>query len=478
MPSLASTSLPTPAAFWRWGRVCLAGGLALGLLAVVYLAWNAPALLPFLPVVLFGGVATWYLFRHPLLNLTAVLGGFAAIAGFDKGLQVSEALYAAYLLLFLAHWYVTRLYLERVRILRHGVDRTIIFFLCYVTGSFFLTGIFGSPWGTALREWMVLISFALYFPIKEACVRYRRTPAVLVGIVLFLGLFVAVRNLLNFEQILASATYAWQIARGRVTTNEIFLVLPALTTFTWVLYTRHRSLSLVLLGAFLLFFGSLILTQSRAYWIDFAWGMLILFLLIGRRYKVRLLWISGLGMLGIAALGLLLFGDTILLMVYGLVERLLTLTSATSSDVSLINRFYESAGAWKQIQLNPIVGYGLGAQYRVYDIISGTTKTKTFIHNSFLLLWFKFGLIGLSSVLYIWFGSVRLGWRALRSGHPDFFTKLGLLVAVVGLIALIPSTFTSLQFYMSDTTFMFALLSGWAAGLAQRSCQSTATIPE
>ncbi|RMF52228.1 MAG: hypothetical protein D6746_16925 [Bacteroidetes bacterium] len=467
----------TPENLGARGRLVLQGGLAFGLLLVLYLTWSAPDLVVFLPIVLLGGVGAWYLFRHPLLNLCVVLGGFAIVADFEEGLQLSEVLYGLYLITFLAHWFVTRGYLYRERIFVDRVDRALALFLCWMTGSLFLTLLFQHALGIAFREWSTFILLALYFPVKEACIRYRRGPQAILGVLLFLGVFVALRNLLNFQEIVVSATYAWQIARGRVTTNEVLLLLPALAALVLLLHTNRRLGRAILLGAFLLFFASLILTQSRAYWLDFALGTILLFFLVRRAERLRLISLSLAGLAGTIVVGLLLFGDLIWLMAYGLADRLLSLLTATQEDISLINRFYESRAAWHLILQNPVLGYGLGARYRVFDLISDTTFFKPFIHNSFLLIWFKFGLVGLVALLYTWGGCLWMGLRASIRTALTSRDRIYALIATVGLGSLLPSTYTSLQFYMSDTALAFALLAGWAAGLYHRSTALHAPEP-
>ena len=77
----STLSAPTPSAFWHGGRLLLVAGFALSLLLVFYLAWNAPEVLPLVPLVLLGLTAAWHLFRYPLLNLCVLLAGYVAAVG-------------------------------------------------------------------------------------------------------------------------------------------------------------------------------------------------------------------------------------------------------------------------------------------------------------------------------------------------------------------------------------------------------------
>lgn len=468
---------PTPEAFWAWGRLGLAAAFAVSLLLVTYLVWNAAELLLYVPVLLLGGVCAWYLFRHPLLNLAVVLGGFALISDFDEGIQAVEVVYGLYYVAFLGHWFGTRLFLYRERLFERAEDRILAFFLAWVVASVGMTILNDGSLGAAASELISLSTLSLYFPIKEVCLRERSAPQVIVGVLLFLGIFTAVRNLFHFQEILMQAAAAWQIVSGRVVTNETFLLLPSLVTLVLMMYARRWPPRAGLLLAFMLFFSSLLVTQSRAYWIDFALGVLVLLVLMDRQRRGRLLLLGLAGGAGVLVLSLVLLGDVVIVVGLGLMDRLASILSASSKDISFINRFYESRAVLELIARNPIVGYGPGVPYSVYDIIDQVTLTKMFAHNGFVMIWFKYGLVGLVALLLFWGRSIWLGLRVFRRASDPALRRLCGLIACTGLIAVFPSANTSVPFYLSDTALGFAILTGWAAGLYQRSQYDARYVP-
>lgn len=458
----------TPDRFLWWGRLVFGTGLALGLLLTVFLAWKVPAVLPFFPVVLLGGIAAWHLFRRPELNLYICLGGFVLIIDYSEGLQVQEILYGLYFLSFLGYWYLTRVFFYRDRLLRTAEDRAILLFMGYAVLSASWGLVLGARPGNMFGEAMVLAMLGFYFPVKELCMRRPRGAQNLLLLIGWFALFVSVRNLFTFRAGLAEATQLWQIISGRVALNEVLLMMPALGTLGMLLYARRWRQRLWLIGAFLLLTAGLVLTQSRGYWVAFAAGVLALFILVDGRRKLHILALGFLGMGSFLLVGFFLFHDFLLLILTGLLNRLTSLGSAFTSDLSLINRFYESAAVWKQIKLNPILGYGIGAEYRVFDLILDTTPTKTFIHNGYLGMWFKYGLVGLGLLLFFWGRIIGLAIRLFRMETAPLFLRLIGLMAATSLIGEALVANTSTPFQISDATLMIALLGGLVSGILAR----------
>ena len=459
----------TPETLGAWGRTLLRAGFGLGLLILAFLTWNAPEVLPFFPALLLGGLGAWYLFRHPLLNLCVVLASFVLIVGYEEGIQPEEALYGIYYLAFLGHWYFTRLFLYRERLVETPEEKALVLFLALmtlagVTGLF----LFGNKPGAVISEWVSLSMLAFYFPVKEVCARYRKGPVLILGIILWIAFFVAVRNFINYQAILLSATQVWQVEKGRVATNDILLMIGSTFTLTLIVFTRKWRAALILLPLFALFFGGLILTQSRGYWITFALAAVILFALVKAPQKKRMLAMAFMGAVLLFTIGFLFLRETMFLVLSGLIERLGTLQSAATKDVSLINRFLESGAVWERIKQNPILGYGLGGSFHFFNITTHHTTDGTFAHNGYVYLWFKFGIFGLLTVLFFWLRSAWRGVQAFRSAVTPRLMHLGALAAAACLFALPLVANTSNPFHQNDPPFIMALMMGLAGGVYRR----------
>lgn len=453
---------------WLSGAVVLRSAFALSVAIILLTAWQMPALVPFVPLFLLSAVGGWSLFRRPLANLTVVLCAFAVTAGFEKGIQVSEVLYGLYYLGFLAHWFFTRLILGGGRVFERTEDAVLFAFLVLIIITVPVTVVFGGSLGGVARELLSFSVLAFYWPVKEAVTRYKHGLEVMVGVVLFIGTFVLIRNFLNYQEIIASASYAWQITRGRAVTNEGLLMVPAILGISFFLYARSRTVRWSSVVAVVVFFAGLILTQSRGYWVAFLFGSGILFLLVPWTKKFKLAATAALAGLGAFAIGAYLFGDVLVLILTGLFDRFLSIATAVGADDSLRTRFSESAAVWEMIRVNPILGYGMGVDYRYYDFTVDVSYTRAFIHNGYLSLWFKFGIWGLCMVLFFLGTSVKRAYSVFRSAGTDMTVAATSLSIVCSFAAFSLVAITSNPFYLSDRMFLFAVLCGMAAGMYNR----------
>ena len=458
----------SPAATWQWGQRLLIGILCCGLLLVTLVAWWAPEYIPLVPALLIGLTAAWYTLQKPLANLCTVLALFVLVADYEEGIQITEVLYGLYYLGFLAYWFGARTFLYRERILHDPEDKALFLFLVLITAYVPLTVLLGGRMTGLLSEWTALSMLAFYFPVKEACVRYRSGTRIMLLVVAWIFLFAAGRNLLIYQQILSGAIQFWQVEKGRVITNDGLLMTASLGSLAFLIFARKGWQQIVLLGLFLIFAISLILTQSRAFWVAFLVGALVLFLLVDRRYKGRLAILAVSGVTGVAVIGLVFFSDLLPIIIGGLVARFSSLSTAASSDISLVNRFYETAAVWEYIKVNPIVGHGMGYPYPFFSAIEKYTRYDAFIHNGYISLWYKFGIAGLALMLFAWARTAWKGVMAFRQDHATVTVRVGGLAAAISLIAYTLPANTSNPFFLSDATLLFALLMGIAGGTYRR----------
>lgn len=464
---LLSTS---PHPVFIWSRYALVLGYGLGLAMVLGLAFVFPKGLFLLPLILMAGLGAWQLFKHPTLNLLLLLGGFVMVSNTQEGLQASEALYGAYYFGYVGHWLLMR-WLRQESFIETKFDLLYALFIGWILLSVFQTVLFNGDFKGYFSEMIALAFFFLYFPVKELCAKHPKGAQLLIGIFAFQGLYAALRNLINYRQIIINAQFAWQLEKGRVITNEQLLLIPALICLILFLYERRTVWKTGFLGGFLLFLGSLILTQSRAYWVDFAFGAFALFWFLDWKRKTQLVSISSLALAVFVFLGIVFFGDLFYTVLQGLLKRFVSLGSATTSDISLVNRFLETSAAWAKVVQNPILGYGTGVSYSVYDMTFRFTQVDTFVHNGFVGFWYKFGIIGLGIIVFIWLKSIwnlLVTWIQTPLQVRYSFNALAGLMLAIALISLLPSATTSNPFYLKDAIMTFALLFGGAAGMTQK----------
>jgi len=438
--------------------------------------WSANEFLPFIPVVLIAGALALALFKRPLLNLAVVMCGFVLIVGFEDGIQPGEILYGLYYLGFLAHWFFTRSILQQQVICHRPEERVLLAFLVLITVTIPVSFIFAGWPSMILGEWLSFSMLAFYWPIREAIERHKDGLKVVVGSLIFLGLFVLARNLLEYRGDLGNAEQVWQIATSRAITNESLLMVPALLGLTLFLQAGKMRSRMFYLGLVLSLFAGLILTQSRAYWVAFFLGAGFIFLFVSNRDKIRLVMVGLLSAGGVFLIAYLVLGDFLLLVLTGLLDRFLTLQTAVSKDISLINRFLEAKGVWHHIQVNPILGHGMGVPYRFYNITYEYSEIKTFVHNGYVAIAFKFGIWGLGMMLFM---MVRFFVRAVqnwRSKNADLLPRLISLSVAGSLAALAVTAITANPFFQNDLMFIYASLWGIAGGCYARSISTAGEV--
>ncbi|MEZ4702136.1 MAG: O-antigen ligase family protein [Rhodothermales bacterium] len=456
------------ASFRALGNRLLIAGLAGSLALVLALVWFAPAAIWFVPAALIAVVGFAAVWHNPIGRFTALLVGFVALTDYVAGIQVGEVAYGLFFLLYLGHWAYTALFIDHRSLVRSGADAGVLGLLLLVVAYVPLALVFGGNMPAITGELSAFVLFAIYFPVKDALTRYRVAPWIVLGSVLFIGIFVSIRNFFEYKDLLLHATHAWQVAKGRVVTNDNILMVVCLFALTIFSFTKPILYRAGLLGVFFMFFAALILTQSRGYWVAFLLGAGILFLLLGWTQKRRLLVLGFWGAAIGTVLALLFFSEEVAVVVAGLLDRFLSLKTAATADISLVNRFRETAAVWQKIRVNPILGYGMGVPYPFFDLAHMATEHDAFVHNGYIGLWYKYGLLGLGLILGVWILSIRRGIQAYRASLASMATRLCGLASAVTLSAFMLTTITSNPFYLNDTLFIFGFLLGVAQGAYER----------
>jgi len=462
-----SIESPRAADLERWGLGLLWGGLVGGLGGVLALAWLAPEFVPFVPLAVVGAVVFVVLFQYPTVNLAVVLAGYAVLITTSPGIQLSEAVYGIYYLPYLTHWYGVRLLRREPLVPSHVCGAAALLIVFGLCGGAVLGLAMGARPGNWVGEVLGFLMVLFYFPLKEACKRDQYGPDIVFLGMLWFGVFVALRNALAFREALGSAAGLIEISGARAALNEVHLLVGVLGTLIFLVMVSRWRTRFLLLGPFFFYLAALLMTKARGFWVDALFGIAVLFFLLSTRERARLVIFSFGGLLLFAAAVTLAFNEVGRLLVYGVLDRFSTLETAAVADVSLVNRFNETASVWEWIRLNPILGYGLGASFTFYDWIFNGTLTTSFIHNGFVALWFKLGLWGLLITVWLWVAAVWHGLKAYRSQAPLRYRAYA-LTSAVSLIAIIPSTNTSSPFFIDDSLMSFVMLTAICAGLYER----------
>ena len=447
--------------------------LGLGLAVLVGVAYAAPALL--LPLLLTGAGLIGLLLLAPLLvrvrgegMLMIAVGGYVLITVYEAGIQATEALYGLFYSTFLLVWFVSRRRAGMAGLIRRHEDIWVLLFLGW--GALItLLGVllFNAKALEAITQISGLALLAFYFPIRDLCRAHPRGALRVLQLLLFFGLYVALRNVMAYRDRLAAAEAIWQIAMGRISLAELLLVGGIMAGMATGLYQpagRSRNLFFI---ASLLCLLALVLTQSRGYWVTCAIGLALLFLFLNGKRRLRMAsWLAGAGAAGLVVIvGVL--GPQVLLIAASIAGRMLSIGTAVSQDASLISRFYEAQAVLERVAVNPILGHGMASPFTHFDILDDVTATSTFIHNGFVDALFKFGVIGLGLILAFWITFAVRAYTLHRQARawPDRALGAAGFALLVGWVFVAN---TSSPFSMADGYIFFGLVGGGVSGAAAR----------
>ncbi len=440
----------------------------IGLLGIVGLvAWNAPDLTLFLPVVLLALSAGVFLFARPRLNFILWLGGLATLFSSEVGIQAHEAVYGLYFYGYLLHWYGRRIFLYKSRFVRGVEDHAALLLLVFgLLGGIALGLLFDAKLMDMRGEVLSFSMLALYFPVKEFVVREKNGPLIVLALIVWIGLFVTVNNALYTRHQFVEATALWQVADVRIAGRELILTFAAILLVSVLAVVRTRMAVIGVLTMLVTLLAGLVLTKSRSFWVAFLIGGFVLLLLHPAADRRRLLVRSVFALLTLLAAASIAMGPYFTLLLHGVVDRFLSL-GATGTDISLLNRFVESNAVRAHTIANPILGYGFGTEYSFYSVAIHATLVKSYIHHGYLAVWYKFGLWGvmLWSVFLL-----RSAWCALqaarKSQHP---IHRAIMFGVVACFLALPlPAYTHSVFLEGEKLSALALVAALGCGLYQR----------
>lgn len=158
-----------------------------------------------------------------------------------------------------------------------------------------------------------------------------------------------------------------------------------------------------------------------------------------------------------------------------ILERLSSFNPFTENQYSATNEDHvnDLIDALGVIGREPVFGLGIGQRYKT-DLIADWKPESFEVHNAFLNVWLKFGLLGLFTFIGFHVATVRALWRTGRLGVPALTGAGTALLAeqVVNLVQ--PWSYASLQYSLHrGIVFAILLTVGWQQ-ISQQNVGSTA----
>lgn len=316
----------------------------------------------------------------------------------------------------------------------------------------------------ALNEFRALFYCVVFVMVAWAIRRPDQLRFFLIGAFILAditALIVILQQFLGTEQyLLAAMAQDWRVegetnASGFGTTRiippgHVLVFVMMVTAFGLFMLDRQKGKTRAWhLFQFLFLNFGLLLTYTRSQWIAafLAIGLISIFLPIVERRRL-LSYGFVFAIIGAFALAVLspqmrqsIFGSSF---VTALSERFGSILTPeeTLQSYSLEWRAYENGEALRVIREHPVMGVGLGNAYRDYTLLQKETLGMKemflrFIHNSYLYITVKMGLLGLAAFIIFALTFLYNGFRAFQTIRDPFYKRLALvyLTSFVGILS-------------------------------------------
>jgi O-antigen ligase len=407
-------------------------------------------------IALLGLVGFYYLLKNTFAGLCAFILLHILVLRSTEGINAGEIFFGLYFFAFLGVWFFRKIFLKRERILLSYIDYALAGFLAMSVFSFIPAYLYGSDLFKWFRELIPVLTLLFIFPLRDEVNSTRRVK-ILIASFLLLSVVIAVNSILNYKELVLQATETWQLASSRqhfIEPQLMAIVIVSGSFFILAEKARQRWFAFLIMMTFSL---TMVVTFTRSIWIGTIIGFAILFLFIPVKSKIRMVTYFVLFVFISIAIMVLFFGDLATFIFDQLARRFLTI-GEVGKDLSFLNRIVEAKALIANIEMNPIVGYGLGKSYSFDPIIPGP-KTTWYAHNTVLFVWFKIGLVGLISLIIFAGGSFFQAVRLYKS-LTDTFSKTLLIGCAASLCAIYVVSFTALQFFSKDSSLLGMLIFG------------------
>ncbi|HMB97574.1 MAG TPA: O-antigen ligase family protein, partial [Balneolaceae bacterium] len=275
-------------------------------------------------------------------------------------------------------------------------------------------------------------------------------------------LFVIARNAYNYQEIILQAYVPWQVEKARVASNEVLILF--FTTLCTAAFVYAKTFKLNFVALFFLGCGflSLILTQSRGYWLAFILSFSIIFLFVSAEKKGKMLIYFTAILVSILVIAKIYFSDFFDLIFNALIARFESIATSTQVDVSLLERIEESASVFSKISVNPVLGYGLGTEYVKFIFFERFHLSTSYVHNGYLGAWYKFGLPGLLLLLGICVSIIRNSYRIFKQ-RDETVHKIIALTILATIAGMLLVNNTSPQFLAFDSILLLTMMAAYCS---------------
>jgi O-antigen ligase len=376
--------------------------------------------------------------------------------------EVSVYQAVAYSVIFfpgLIWWFAKRL-TETKKIIEHWTEFALIAFIGFAFLSIGWASLYDFSMVKGAREFALFIPYLMYFPIRDYVAENDEKYIVIA--LLFVAMTVAIFDVVQYRLTMVTAHYFWQVMGARENVGEELMVSAIIIMFGFIATKRFNFYLIAPLIAISTM--GLVLTFSRGYWGTGAFGLLLLVIILKGPPRRRIIKFGMLSAVAVFLVAAFVFPKLLLDLVKGLGTRIGQLRG---QDLSLQSRLAESSAALEHFLVSPVIGYGMGAEFSFFNPIGRVTSTSWYIHNGYLFMLYKFGLVGTILYFLFYLRMLVLTAREARAAIEEK-TKILLFSFFCIMASMLLVSFTSPQFYDRVAILILTIFWGISSGISKR----------
>jgi O-antigen ligase len=321
-------------------------------------------------------------------------------------------------------------------------------------------------WGRDFLLWSPLLVMPVLYQLYKRDAAYNYKHEFVFLIILWVCIFVAA--VIKIRSSLSQISFLFQLGRASFDiTNAAFMIYLFLAVSCIEKYRKKLIWFLLALG---ISFVGLILTFNRTTWISvilFTFIMLFLMPKTERRigFKHFMIFLSL-----FAVLGVVLF-LTVPFVHIGVLYFWQKFQSAgmVTTDASFLNRLHEWEIVLNRIWESPLLGYGLGGMYNLYEWLVGFSHLTGYTHNAYLGILFKSGLIGFILIATAYIGILRTAFLLLKHTNVSQLEKAMLRACIATLLMMLLNANTVNIFAHREIMFYIGMIWGFVMYVDQKS---------
>ncbi len=319
-----------------------------------------------------------------------ILGSAVFITQESEEISVIEIIMGLFLSGSLIIWLINHVLIHRRNVIKNPADLFFLIFILILPLNFIVAYFNGVETLGWVREYALYILFLLYFPIREYCKEEKFIKKILI-LFSIITAGIAIWQIYYYYTSIDNISFAVDLIKGKSANQHIFTTVIIFGVAFLIYYKKFNIRLLITVTTFMVFIG-LIATFSRAYWLALIFNLILMFFFLERKQKLVLLLSSVLLMAMFLGVLYFFFENYFNIVMTVLGERFSSAGDLTD-DPSMMMRFHEFETVFDRIKEHPIGGNGMHSEFKDYDPFSLFSEKDTFIHNAYISLAYRLGVI-------------------------------------------------------------------------------------